>query len=372
MSETTVDPSAGADATAQAAANAAAAQGEAAPELAPLTIRSMLEAGIHFGHQTQRWNPRMRPYLFGERNGIHIIDLDQSLPLFREALEFLRDIAAGGGKVLFVGTKRQAAPSVLAAAKQSNQYYVNNRWLGGMLTNWKTVKKSIERYKSILETLGDEERLGELSKKEIARLNRQRIKYEKSLEGIKEMQRLPDAMFVIDVGKEAIAVSEARRLGIPLVGVVDSNNDPQSVDFVIPGNDDAIRAIEWYCGHVAKACIEGEAAHQEHLRAEHPERDPSLSTGRRVVEIKQSPRRSRGAAGGATTGRTASAGGPDGAPANEPAAPAATKLSAPTLAAPKAAAAEPVAAEAEAGADAEPAAADTPAQADGGGETSQA
>ena len=307
MSETTVDPSATADATPEAAAAASPEAQPATPApTPPLTIPSLLEAGIHFGHQTRRWNPKMRPYLFGDRNGIHIIDLDQSLPMFQEALEFIRDTTAEGGKVLIVGTKRQAAPSVAFAAQRSRQYYVNNRWLGGMLTNWKTVKKSIDRYKAVLETLADEERVAELSKKELARQNRLKTKYEKSLAGIKEMTRLPEVMFVIDVGIEAIAVSEAKRLGITIVGIVDSNNDPEAVDFVVPGNDDAIRALEFYCAHVADACIEGEALHQEKLRSEAPAEQPkeAVAGGRRVVEIKQAPRRSR-----STSGRTASAGG---------------------------------------------------------------
>jgi small subunit ribosomal protein S2 len=299
MSETTVDPSAQADATPEAA------DSESAPVLAPLSIRTLLEAGIHFGHQMRRWNPKMRSYIFGDRNGIHIIDLDQTLPLFEEAIDFVRDTVAEGGKVLIVGTKRQAATSVMLAAQRCGQYYVNNRWLGGMLTNWKTVKKSIDRYKNVLETLADEERVAALSKKELARLNRMRVKYEKSLAGIRDMNRLPDVMFVIDVGKEQIAVSEARRLGITIVGVVDSNNDPEQIDFVIPGNDDAIRAIDLYCGHVAQACSEGYAIHQERLRAERPEKaveSGPAASGRRVVEISQAPRRGRGV-------NTASAGG---------------------------------------------------------------
>ena len=306
MSETTVDPSANADVNPQdaAAAEGGAPVAEAEPT-PPLTIAGLLEAGTHFGHQTRRWNPKMRPYLFGERNGIHIIDLDLTLPMFKDAVEFIRETTAEGGKVLFVGTKRQAAPVIMAEAQRAKQYYVNNRWLGGMLTNWKTVKKSIDRYKSVLETLADEERVAELSKKELARQNRLRIKYEKSLAGIKEMTRLPDIMFVVDVGIESIAVSEAKRLGITIVGIVDSNNDPGDVDFVVPGNDDAIRAIDFYCSHVADACLEGAALHQEKLQAEAPADEPKEAAGgRRVVEIKQAPRRSRN-----TSGRTASAGG---------------------------------------------------------------
>jgi len=302
MSETPTESSAAGDG--RAFADIAAA-GELTPSVAPLDIPSLLECGVHFGHQTKRWNPKMRSYLFGDRNGIHIIDLDQTLPLLREAVDYVRDVAAGGGKVLFVVTKKQAAPSVMHAAQRSKQFYVNNRWLGGMLTNWKTVKKSIEKYKSVIETLSDAERAGELSKKELSRLNRMKTKYDKSLAGIKDMTRLPDVMFVIDVGMEAIAVAEGKRLGIPIIGIVDSNNDPGDVDFVIPGNDDAIRAIDYYCAHVAQACIEGSAAHQDRLRSEMPAKAAvEAAGGRRVVEITQAPRRSRSA-----SGRTASAGG---------------------------------------------------------------
>jgi small subunit ribosomal protein S2 len=271
-------------------------------------MRSLLEAGVHFGHQTRRWNPRMRGFLFGERNGTHIIDLDQTLPLFREALEFLREVTADGGKVLFVGTKRQAAPLISAEAARAGQYYVNNRWLGGMLTNWKTVKKSIDRYKSGMEILADEEERAKLSKKELARISRQVEKYRKSLEGIVDMTRLPDAVFVVDVAKEEIAVSEARRLGIPIVAIVDSNCDPSDIDYVVPGNDDAIRALDLYARLVGQICREGEEIHQKRLLTEPAEgaeeEGAKPSTGRRVVEIKQPPRRGRGA-----SGRTHSSGG---------------------------------------------------------------
>ena len=300
MSETTVEPSAPAEAAATAGLGAEMAAAEA-EEVIEVNIRSLLEAGVHFGHQTRRWNPRMREFIFGERNGIHILDLDQSLPRMTEALDYIRDTTANGGRVLFVGTKRQAAPILMEHANRSKQFYVNNRWLGGMLTNWKTVKKSIDRYKELLEILGDEEKKNELSKKELARVNRLCDKYQKSLEGIKEMSRLPDVMFVIDVGRETIAVSEARRLGIPIVAIVDSNCNPDGIDFIVPGNDDSIRAITLYCRAVAQACMEGEATHQERLRAE-PKADggdaaATGASGRRVVEIRQSPRRGRGQQG---------------------------------------------------------------------------
>lgn len=310
MSETTVDPSAPAAPAPGEAAPSVASETAAELEKVELSIRLLLEAGVHFGHQTRRWNPRMKPYIFGERSGTHILDLDQTLPYFRAGLDFLREVTAEGGKVLMVGTKRQAAPCIQSHAIRAKQCYVNNRWLGGMLTNWKTVKRSIDRYKSMLEILGDEEKKAEYSKKELARISRQTEKYRKSLEGMRDMSRLPDAMFVIDVGKEQIAVSEARRLGIPIIAIVDSNCSPEGVDFVIPGNDDAIRSLELYCRLVADACIEGAQIHQERILSEAssaPEEGDAAAgsaTGRRVVEIRQAPRRGRGAGG-----RTQSAGG---------------------------------------------------------------
>ena len=307
MSEMTVPPSAS---TAPAESAAAAASPSQAAQSAPppkLDIRTLLECGVHFGHQTRRWNPRMRSYIFGQRNGTHILDLDQTLPLFAEALEFLRGVTADGGKVLFVGTKRQAAPLIELESRRAQQFYVNNRWLGGMLTNWKTVRKSIDRYKLALELSGDEEKRAELSKKELARVTRAADKYRKSLEGIVDMVKLPDAVFVVDVAREQIAVSEARRLAIPIVAVVDSNCDPDGIDYVIPGNDDAIRSLDLYCKLVANACIEGEQEHQKRLLSEKEAAPveaaaplPPGTAGRRVVEIKQAPRRGRGQAGGRT------------------------------------------------------------------------
>ncbi len=278
----------------------------------PLSVRSLLEAGVHFGHQTRRWNPRMKPYLFGERNGIHIVDLDQTLVRFRVALDFLRETVANGGKVLFVGTKRQAQAPIRLEAERCGQFYANRRWLGGMLTNFRTVKKSIDRYKERLAIAEDEEKLAELSKKDRSRLNREIERYQKALEGIREMSRLPDACFVVDVSCEHIAVTEAQRLQIPIVAVVDSNCDPHGIDYVVPGNDDAIRAIQLYCAQVADACLEGEQLYEERVRAEakeEPGREAAAATpgtGRVVVEIKQPPRRGRGggghSAGGARRG----------------------------------------------------------------------
>ncbi len=282
----------------------------------PLSVRSLLEAGAHFGHQTHRWSPRMKPFIFGERNGVHILDLDQTLTRFREALEFVRDTTAAGGKVLFVGTKRQAAPAVQAEAGRSGQLWVNNRWLGGTLTNFRTVRKSLDRFKELLEILGSEEKSAELSKKELSQISREADRHRKGLDGLREMTRLPSAMFVIDVKREHIAVSEARRLGIPILAVVDSNCSPDGIDFVIPGNDDATRAIQLYCSHVADTCLEGAQLHEERVRSEasadsgarRSDEGAGHGTGRVVVEIKQPPRRGRGAGRGAPRGGTRSAG----------------------------------------------------------------
>jgi small subunit ribosomal protein S2 len=280
----------------------------AALESKELSVRDLLEAGVHFGHQTRRWNPRMKGFLFGERNGIHIVDLDQTLPRFQAALDLVRETVAGGGRVLFVGTKRQSQAPIRLEAERAGQFYVNNRWLGGMLTNFKTVKKSIERFKELLELVGDEEKVAEISKKELARVGRWIEKYRKSLDGLKEMTRLPDVIFVIDVNREAIAVSEAKRLGIPIIAVVDSNCDPYDIDIVIPGNDDSIRAIQLYCSRIADACLEGAALFNERVTSEAKDEPmtrgaaaesgvaPSPTTGRVVVEIKHPPRRGRGAA----------------------------------------------------------------------------
>ena len=317
MSETTAPPSAAGDAPAAASAPAGEETAAAIFEKTDLSIRALLEAGAHFGHQTHRWNPLMRPHIFGARNGTHILDLDQTLPNFVASLDHIRETVSNGGSVLFVGTKRQAADVIRSQAERGGQYYVNNRWLGGMLTNWKTVKKSIDTYKNLLAIQADEEKRAEHSKKELARMSRLCQKYDKSLAGIKHMPRIPDVIFVVDVGKEAIAISEARRLAIPIIGIVDSNRDPRNIDYVIPGNDDATRAIDLYCKCVADACIEGEAMRQDKLISQkeaEPKGDKVLpGTGRRVVEITQPTRRTRGQGGGAggTTGsgRTQSAGG---------------------------------------------------------------
>jgi small subunit ribosomal protein S2 len=230
-----------------------------------VSMRQMLEAGVHFGHQTRFWHPKMRPYIFGERNKIHIINLEQTLPLFNQAMDFLKRLAQNGGTVLFVGTKKQASEIVAEQAARAGAPYVSHRWLGGMLTNWRTVRKSIERLKSLEATLADPMLSAKLVKKERLELDRERIKLEKSLGGIKDMDRPPDAVFVIDVGHEYIAISEANKLNIPVVAIVDSNCKPDGVDYIIPGNDDAIRAIRLYASAAADAVIEGAANRQEAL-----------------------------------------------------------------------------------------------------------
>ncbi len=219
------------------------------------SMRQLLEAGVHFGHQTHRWNPKMKNYIFGDRNGIHIIDLSQTVPLLHQALVKVRDVVAGGGRVLFVGTKRQAQTPVAESARNCAQYYMNTRWLGGTLTNWETISDSIRRLKDMEERL--ESGAVGLTKKEQMMLQRDRDRLEASLGGIREMGGLPDLMFVIDVKKEAIAIQEAKKLGIPVVAIVDTNCDPDNIDYVIPGNDDASRAISLYCSLVADAVIDG-------------------------------------------------------------------------------------------------------------------
>jgi len=222
-----------------------------------VTMQQLLEAGAHFGHQTHRWNPRMKPYIFGDRNGVHIIDLSQSVPLFARALDFVQQTVARGGKVLFVGTKRQAQDAVAEAARASGQHFVNHRWLGGMLTNWKTISNSIKRFKSLEEQLSGD--TAGLTKKEVLQLTRERDKLENSLGGIRDMGGLPDVMFVVDTNKEELAIKEANVLGIPVIAILDSNSNPQGIAFPVPGNDDAARAIRLYCEAVANAASAGKA-----------------------------------------------------------------------------------------------------------------
>jgi small subunit ribosomal protein S2 len=218
-------------------------------------MRQLLDAGVHFGHQTHRWNPKMSPYIFGARNNIHIIDLSQTVPLLHQALKQVSDVVSRGGRLLFVGTKRQASDIVSDAAQRSAQYYVNSRWLGGTLTNWRTISNSIRRLKSLEELLAGETQ--GLTKKELLQLTREKDKLERSLGGIKDMGALPDLMFVIDTNKESIAIAEARKLNMPVVAIVDSNCNPEGISHPVPGNDDAGRAITLYCDLVARAAIDG-------------------------------------------------------------------------------------------------------------------
>lgn len=224
--------------------------------MAKVTMRQMLEAGVHFGHQTRYWNPKMGEYIFGARNKIHIVNLEKTLPMFNDALNMLGGVAANKGKVLFVGTKRAASEIVAEEAKRCGMPYVNHRWLGGMLTNFKTIKQSIKRLKE-LEVMEKDGTFEKVTKKEALMMTRQKAKLELSLGGIKDMRAMPDAIFVVDTGNEGIAIQEAKNLGIPVVGVVDTNNDPCGIDYVIPGNDDAIRAIKLYLSAVSDAVIEG-------------------------------------------------------------------------------------------------------------------
>lgn len=225
-----------------------------------VTMRQMLEAGVHFGHQTRYWNPKMKSYIFGQRNGIHIINLEHSLPMFNDAMNYLSRLVANRGRVLFVGTKRSAQELIKKNAIECGMPYVNHRWLGGMLTNFKTVKQSIKRLKELEELVGDENMSQRFNKREMLTLSRELEKLELGLGGIKNMEGLPDALFIIDVGHERIAVNEAKKLGIPVVAVVDSNSNPDDVDYVVPGNDDAIRAIQLYTSVLAKIVNEAKTS----------------------------------------------------------------------------------------------------------------
>ena len=256
--------------------------------MSQITMKQLLEAGVHFGHQTRRWNPKMKPYIFGARNGIYIIDLQKTVRYFRTAYSFIRDISQKGEKVLFVGTKKQAQDSIMEEAVRADQYYVNNRWLGGMLTNFSTIKRSIDRLKKI-EAMAEDGTFDLLVKKEVLQLEREKAKLEKSLGGIKNMTRLPAAVFVVDPNKEEIAVKEARKLGIPVVAVVDTNCDPDGIDYIIPGNDDAIRALRLFSSKMADACLEGAAARQDDLRneAEGADQEEEAAAGPETVVIEK-------------------------------------------------------------------------------------
>ena len=240
------------------------------------TMRQLLEAGVHFGHHTRRWNPLMKPFIFGIRNNVHIIDLEQTVPMLHQALTAIREVAANGGRVLFVGTKRQAQDKVAAAAQRCGQYYVNHRWLGGMLTNWKTMSLSIKRLRELDEQLADHSRQAGLTKKELLQLTRERDKLDRALGGIKEMGGIPDVIFIIDVPREEIAIQEATKLKIPVVAICDSNANPNGVTYPVPGNDDALRAIELYCELVSGAVLDG-------LQAE------LMASGVDVGEMEEAP-----------------------------------------------------------------------------------
>lgn len=227
--------------------------------MSTVTMRQMLEAGVHFGHQTRYWNPKMSPFIFGHRNKIHIVNLEKTLPLYKDAMNFVGKLASNGGKILFVGTKRSARETIREEAERCNMPYVNHRWLGGMLTNFKTIKQSIKRLKDLEAMAEDGSMDTRFNKKEALGLRREMEKLSRSLGGIKDMNGLPDALFVIDVGHEKIAIAEANKLGIPVIGVVDTNNEPDGVDYVIPGNDDAIRAIQLYVMGASAAVLEGRA-----------------------------------------------------------------------------------------------------------------
>ena len=247
-------------------------------------MKDLLEAGVHFGHQTKRWNPKMKQYIFGERNGIYIIDLAKTARLFRDAEQFATNLAAEGRTILFVGTKRQAQDAIAEEAQRCGMFFVNQRWLGGLLTNFMTIQRSLARLRD-LEAMETDGRYESLSKKEISQIEKEKRKLQKNLEGIRNMSRLPDALFVVDTRKEKIAVDEARKLKIPVIGVVDTNCDPDEVDFVIPGNDDALRAIRLFASRIADAVIEGrtmrESAQAEDTEAEGDDR------GRRSRPVRQ-------------------------------------------------------------------------------------
>ncbi|MDH3685583.1 MAG: 30S ribosomal protein S2 [Myxococcales bacterium] len=378
MAESTGTPEPEVAGAAPAAPAPAAPATEEAQGPAELSLRGLLEVGAHFGHQTRRWDPRMKNFIYGDRDGIHILNLDQTLERFEEGLDFIRETVAQGGKVLFVATKRQAQEAVKAQAERSGQYYVNNRWLGGMLTNFRTVKKSIERFKEQLVLLEDEEKVAELSKKELSRINRSVTKYQKSLDGIREMQKLPDVIFMIDINREHIGLAECRRLGIPIVAIVDTNCSPDGIDFVVPGNDDAIRAIEYYTQLVADAAVAGANLFNERVQAEAVEEAKGRASepaGRRVVEIKPPTRARRGPGGTHTAAEPKGPQNPrkrvEEAPAAE-AAPGAAEASAAPAAADAAAAPAEAEAPAEASAAPEAPAAEAAAEAapktEGGGE----
>ena len=248
-----------------------------------ITMKELLEAGVHFGHQTRRWNPKMKEYIFGERNGIHIIDLQKTLKMFREAARFVSELASQGRTVLFVGTKRQAQDAIAEEAQRCGMFYVNHRWLGGTLTNWATLQKSIKRLK-LLRAMTEDGRMAQLSKKEAARLDREMKHLIQNLAGVENMSQLPDAMFVIDSNSEDIAVREARRMGVPVVAIVDTNCDPTMVDWLVPGNDDALRAIRLFASKISDAVLEGRQALEQTGMAEEKVAEGAEGEGAEYVD----------------------------------------------------------------------------------------
>jgi small subunit ribosomal protein S2 len=259
--------------------------------LAGIALKDLLEAGVHFGHQTKRWNPKMKEYIFGERNGIYIIDLGKTAKLFREAEDFVTDLASRGGTLLFVGTKRQAQDAIAEQAQACSMFFVNQRWLGGLLTNFMTIQRSLGRLRD-LEAMATDGRYDTLSKKEISRIEKEKRKLQKNLDGIRQMGRLPDALFVVDTRKEKIAVDEARKLKIPVIGVVDTNCDPTEVDFPIPGNDDALRAIRLFASRVSDAVRSGRAI-RESAQPETAGEPGGEQTGEETRRAPRPPRRPR-------------------------------------------------------------------------------
>jgi small subunit ribosomal protein S2 len=267
--------------------------------LGAISIKQLLEAGVHFGHQTGRWNPKMKPFIFGKRNGVHIIDLQKTLRLFKEAVEFLTQLAAQGKTVLFVGTKSQAQETIEEEARRCGMYWVNNRWLGGLLTNFPTVQNSIKRYRE-LESMRDNGHYDKLSKKEVARLERERKKFEKNLLGIKDIDRCPDALFVVDSKQESIAIQEAAKLRIPIVAIVDTNSDPDLVDYLIPGNDDALRAIKLFAETMADAILAGKSVYSTRVEAEMKEAQEKAAKEAKEAAQRQAAKEAKEAAQRAT------------------------------------------------------------------------
>jgi small subunit ribosomal protein S2 len=268
--------------------------------MSTITMKQLLEAGVHFGHQTRRWNPKMKPFLFGARNGIYIIDLQKTVRLFRTSYNFVKDTVAEGDSILFVGTKKQAQDSIVEEATRCGQYYVNNRWLGGMLTNFSTIKRSIDKLNEISAVLENPDETN-YTKKELVNLGRLHDKLNKNLAGIREMKKPPGALFVVDPKKENIAVKEARKLGIPIVAVVDSNCDPDEVDYIIPGNDDAIRAIRLFSSKIADACLEGKELYEASLKEDQGEAEIPAQVSGEAGDVAATEEPSSGAAVAQTT-----------------------------------------------------------------------